>query len=305
MDRRLDDAYRECIRLTRRSGSNFVYAFHSLPRDMHREMCVLYAFMRKTDDLGDAGTKTVAERSLSVSEWKQSLTAALSGKSSEDPILSAMADVCRRREIPPSYLFDVIAGVESDLAPHHFQTRAELERYSYLVAGAVGLCCIHIWGFRGPEPRLPAIACGNAFQLTNILRDIAEDRRAGRLYLPIEDLVRFELTPQTLLEEATRDRARQLVRFEVEQAWDYHAQARPILDLLSIPGRRIQAAFLDIYGALLREIERRDYDVFSDRIRLSRWKKLSVSVRCMLGLNVPLTTAASAQTSAPRPRPTR
>ncbi|MCA8995617.1 MAG: phytoene/squalene synthase family protein [Planctomycetaceae bacterium] len=304
MDSFTHKAYQHCIRLTRRSGSNFAYAFCALPRDMYAEMCVLYAFMRHTDDLGDAGERSTQARIDDLKSWRARLNQTLDGESSTDLILEAIADVWNRKQIPRCYLLDVVDGVETDLQPGRIVTITDLERYMYRVAGAVGLCCISIWGYEGPLPLESAIACGHAFQLTNILRDLGEDAEIGRIYLPDEDLARFGVPSSEIAEPRHRDAVRQLVRFEVARVKDYYHQAEPIYSVLSPPGRRIQAAFTDLYQGLLNEIEQADYDVLTKRIRLSRWKKLSVSLRCLLGWGGIPITAAPATTSARPPQRT-
>jgi phytoene synthase len=281
----IEKSYRYCEQVARASGSNFFLAFHTLPRTMFREMCVLYAFMRQTDDLGDEAALPVQERQANINRWREDLAAVLKGEYAAGRSLPALADVVLKRSIPHEYLFDVIRGVEGDLSPRRFLTLAELEAYCFQVAGAVGLCCLRIWGFRGNEPREAAVACGNAFQLTNILRDLQEDSATGRLYLPAEDLTRFGYSEEDLVAGKRSPAFRQLMKFEVKRAWNYYDQALPLRNVLSPPGRRILLAFMDLYSSLLSQIEQANYDIFTTRIRLSRWKKLSVGLRCLLRLN--------------------
>ena len=170
-------------------------------------MNALYAFNRITDDLGDDESLTIEERRLRLAQWRELVRGAMSGSSSdvidsaglldeERRYLPAISDMLARASIPHEYLFAVIDGVESDLHPMEVATFEELERYCYQVAGAVGLCCIHVWGFReGPKIRQRAIDCGLALQLTNILRDLAEDADRGRVYLPREPIEEAGITP--------------------------------------------------------------------------------------------------------------
>ena len=188
-----------------------------------------------------------------------------------------------RHRIPHEYLFAVIDGVELDLHPVEVATFEELERYCYHVAGAVGLCCIHVWGFRDdPAVKQLAIDCGLALQLTNILRDLAEDADRGRVYLPREDLDRFGYSADDLHRRVKDQPFRDLMRFEVDRAKTYYASGERLFDYLEPPGKPILRAMLDIYGGLLREIERRDFDVFSQRVSLPKWKKLWYAGRAML-----------------------
>ena len=277
------DSYKYCQSLARRTGRNFYFSFLTLPRRMFRDMCVLYAYMRHTDDLGDSEERSMAERRSALASWRSSLDAALAGETAQCPILPALADVTARHGIPSEYLHDVITGVESDLSPRSFQNFADLSRYCYQVAGAVGLCCIHIWGFRDERARERAIDCGTAFQLTNILRDLAEDARMGRVYLPQEELDRFGYSEIDLRNGVRDERFRELMRFQVARAHDYYARGAELHDYLSPAGRIILSTMFRIYSSLLQEIEKRDYDVFSRRVRVSSPRKLAIAWTSFFG----------------------
>lgn len=286
----LADSYAYCQTLARTTGRNFYFSFLTLPRPMFRDMCVLYAFMRHTDDLGDDPDRPVPERRQRLQEWRGEVDAAFQS-AQRGPILPALADVAQRRGIPHEYLREVIAGVESDLTPRRFETFAELERYCYQVAGAVGLCCIHVWGFRDPAATNKAIDCGTAFQLTNILRDLAEDARSGRVYLPLEELERFDYSVSDLVAGVRDARFEQLMQFQVARARDYYARGAALHQSLSRPGRSVLSAMLRIYGSLLREIERRDFDVFTRRIRISTPRKLAIACTSLFGKRYRLVAA--------------
>jgi len=291
----LSESYEDCRVLTRRTAHNFRFSFLTLPREQRRAMNALYAFNRITDDLGDDENFPVDERRVRLLAWRESvrtaLTAALpealvplnSRRSNFDRYLPAVADMVARHRIPHEYLFAVIDGVELDLHPVEVATFEELERYCYHVAGAVGLCCIHVWGFRDdPAVRQLAIDCGLALQLTNILRDLAEDADRGRVYLPREDLDRFGYSADDLRRRVRDRRFCDLMQFEVDRAKTYYARGERLFSSLEPPGKPILRAMLDIYGGLLREIERRDFDVFSQRVSLPKWKKLWYAGRAVL-----------------------
>ena len=232
----LAESYRHSCAVARRTGRNFYYSFLSLPRSLARDMCVLYAFLRKTDDLGDELDFPVEERSRQLEQWRQDLDMALAGDPGDDLILPALADVVRRHRVSPAWLHAVIDGVSSDLVPRTFETFHQLRAYTYQVAGAVGLCCIEIWGHNGGEATERAIDCGTAFQLTNILRDLGEDAAVGRVYLPAEDLRRFEYGADDLRGGVRDDRFRELMRFEIARAREHYASAEKLTPLLSRPG---------------------------------------------------------------------
>lgn len=272
----LEESFAHCRRLARRTGRNFWFSFLALPREQYQAMCALYAFMRVCDDLGDDPASTPDQRAEDLKRWRQSLENALAGTSFEHPVLPALSKIVEQYRIPQEYLYTVIDGVRMDLQPARYATFAELSDYCYHVAGAVGLCCIHIWGFRDERALQPAIDCGLAFQLTNILRDLGEDAAMGRIYLPAEDLERFGYTAEELSAHHINERFHALMRFEVERARTYYGRARELFDYLEPPGRPILDAMLKIYGGLLARIERQDYDVFTRRISLPAWQKVLI-----------------------------
>jgi len=279
----LEESWHYCQQLARQTGKNFYYSFLTLPAEMRRDMCVLYSFMRITDDIGDDESINLDQRSLNLTAWKNSLAAMLAGEPADHLIYPALYDLIERRQIPEQYLYDVIEGVSQDLEPHRFETWPELEQYCYHVAGAVGLCCIHIWGFEGEKVREPAVACGTAFQLTNILRDLAEDADRGRVYLPQEDLRSYGYQEDDLQNRVLDDRFRHLMQFEVERARGFYARAEQLFSHLSKQGRPILRAMIRIYGGLLDQIEAREYDVYSSRVSLSKMKKWSIVARSFVG----------------------
>jgi len=268
---------RWCCRRARRTAANFYFSFLTLPRRQRVDTCVLYAFMRTTDDLGDNPSLSAADRLQALDHWEADVDSALGKGPVEHPCLPALTDLVSRHAIPPEHLKAVINGVRMDQETVRFATFDELQNYAYHVAGAVGLCCIHIWGFSDQRAIDRAVECGLAFQLTNILRDLAEDVQHNRVYLPQQDLVRFEYTGEDLAEHRYDDRFRALMRFQVERARTYYDRSSELLEYLSPTARPVLKSMLRIYGELLTEIEKRDYDVFRSRIRLPTWKKLMIS----------------------------
>lgn len=265
-------SYAWCERLTRREAGNFYHAFRILPADQRRAMCALYAFMRLTDDIAD-GAGEPADRGFQLDLWRQQLHLALQGEDSH-PIHPALRHTMHTYGVPARYLEEVLEGVCMDLEVSRYPTFAELYRYCYHVASAVGLACIHIWGFRGNDALEQAEAAGIALQLTNILRDLGEDHARGRIYLPREDLERFGYTEEHLTQRLRDDRFQALMQFEAARAEGYYQAAEPLVQALQPAGRAVFLVMLRTYRGLLHAIVRRRYDVFSERIRLSRWHKL-------------------------------
>jgi phytoene synthase len=278
----LHASYRWARECTQASRSNFYYSLLALPRTLFRDTCTLYAFMRVSDDLGDDSRLSVAERSSSLAQWRVDLDRALEGSEFRHPVLPALADVVARHQIPREFLFAVIDGVQMDLEAVGFETFKDLSDYCYHVAGAVGLCCLHIWGFDSSEAPPLAVACGRAFQLTNILRDVAEDARQGRCYLPRQDLRRFGLSEADLQMSEVNPRFRDLMAFEAAWARTEFARARHLIPLCHPPGRPILDAMIRTYAALLDAIETQGYDVFTRRIALGRWKKVAIASTAVL-----------------------
>ena len=272
-------SYAWCERLARRQAGNFYHAFRLLPAAQCRAMCALYAFMRVADDLTD-GPEAVADKRLALANWRRQLDETLLGSYSH-PLHPAFHHTVEHYRIPRRYLDDVLDGVGMDLDTDRYETFADLYRYCYRVASAVGLACIHIWGFREERARGYAEAAGIALQLTNILRDLAEDAGRGRVYLPREDLERFGYRAADLERGQRDERFRALMRFQVECARGYYESAMPLADLLNPAGRAVFLVMLRTYRGLLDAIAQRDYDVFSSRVRLSRLRKLWLAAQVL------------------------
>jgi phytoene synthase len=282
----LDASYALCQRLARRSASNFYFSFWLLAREKRRAMCALYAFLRHVDDLGDDERRDVAARRAALAEFRQALQDALSGKSGH-PILPALVDTVERYRIPHEYLTEAIDGVEMDLMVHRYETFTELEKYCWLVASAVGLACIHIWGFHDRRALEPARRCGVAFQLTNILRDLREDSDRGRIYLPQEDLQRFAYSAEELAQRDANDRFLNLMHFEIARAERFYDSAAALEPFLEPDGRRVFRAMASAYRRLLGKIQQRPTDALRRRVRLNAGEKLRIAANAFLDRRAP------------------
>ncbi len=278
----LSDSYAYCQQLAKQTARNFYYSFLGLRKNQFQAMCVLYAYMRTVDDLGDQQQSFTDERAEALKQWRSELQNVLEHKQSSfenvfDPCFPAVLDIIQRYEIPSKYFFEVITGVESDLQPTTFQTFDDLSEYCYRVAGVVGLCCIHIWGFHDDRAFEAGIECGLAFQMTNILRDLTEDIEMGRVYLPQEDLDRFDYSSSDIQMQVADDRFRSLMQFEVQRTREFYQNSERLFEYISPAGQGILKAMYRIYGGILNEIERSDYDVYSSRAALPRWRKLLIA----------------------------
>ncbi|MEM1061671.1 MAG: phytoene/squalene synthase family protein [Planctomycetota bacterium] len=281
----LRESYAACRRLTQAAAGNFRYTFLPLPAAKRRQMDAVYAFMRVCDDLADDESLPTAERARRLAAWRAEFDRAVAGEPVSAAVLPAIADVVRDCSIPERYLLDVIEGVTSDLTPTQPADLAALETYCYRVAGAVGLACIHVWGFRDDGDAVAAaIDCGFALQLTNILRDVREDAEAGRVYLPADECARFGVTRESFLADTPTPGVEALLRFQIERARDAYRRGRRLLPLLEPAGRPVLRAMLRLYGGILRKIAADPAAVLTGRVALPKWRKLAIAGVSMAGL---------------------
>ncbi len=282
----LDADYARCAQVTRESSSNFYYAFMLLPHERRRALYAVYAFCRFIDDIADE--QSVTGPAAMLARWREELERVFKGVPAR-PVSRALADSVRRFEIPRRYFEEVIDGVEMDLSRTRYQAFDDLRLYCYRVASAVGLICIEIFGYRNPGARVYAENLGIAFQLTNILRDVSEDAARGRIYVPLDDLARFGVTPDEIFAGLHSPRFEKLMEFEANRARSfYEAAARALPDedrstLLTAEAMRL------IYGALLNRIIRSNYHVLGRRHSLSAPRKLLLVGRAWASTRLPLT----------------
>jgi 15-cis-phytoene synthase len=285
----VETSYRFCRRISGRAGSSFHAGFLLLAGERRRAMEALYAFLRHTDDLAD-DLQTDRLRRDALTAWRATLERAMLGDfdppTARSPagaaILPAVADAVRRFRVPHQHLYAVIDGVEMDLARQRYETFDELQVYCQRVASAVGLACICIWGFRGPEAFPLATKCGIALQLTNILRDLGEDVALDRVYLPQADLRQCDYSVDDLRAGVDDGRFRRLMALEVARAEQFYTEGAELIDWLEPPGRRIFGLMMATYRALLRKIARLPAAVFHRHVRLSGAKKLQLVARWSL-----------------------
>ena len=269
----LVNSYAYCRRITRARAKNFYYSFVLLSTEQRNPMCAMYAFMRFCDDLSDEPGATAA----AMENWRASLERALNGHLDDHPLWPAFHDAVQRYRIPHDYFFKMIEGVQSDLTPREIRNFDDLYQYCYRVASVVGLTTIHIFGFSDPQALDLAEKCGIAFQLTNILRDVREDAELGRVYLPTEDLQRFEVRPDELLGTERSDRFLRLMEFEADRARRFYDQSRPLIGLVDRRSRSSLWVLITIYSRLLDKIRTSNYDVLQRRISLSTWEKVRIA----------------------------
>jgi 15-cis-phytoene synthase len=265
----LDCAYAHCRAMTAHHSRSFSLAARLLPAGLRPAIWALYAFCRTVDDTVDCAP---AEATAVLHEWRR---VTLQGNpSSDDAVAIAWSDALERYAIPRQYALELIDGVERDLLHNRYETFDDLSAYCYGVASTVGLMSMHIVGFSGPEAIPHAIKLGIALQMTNILRDVGEDWRTGRLYLPLEELARYGLTEADIARGEVTDDWRRFMQFQLARTRALYHEAWPGISMLNTSGRMAIAAAASFYRGILAEIERLDYNVFAHRASLSKWGKL-------------------------------
>jgi len=266
-------AYEYCESVIAVHSRSFHLASSLLPREKRRAARALYAFCRTTDDIVDRGDGNEQER-LAAWRWRIMLT----NPPVDDLVALAWTDTRLRYAVPVRYAEQLIDGVAKDLEKVRYQTFDELAAYCYRVASTVGLMSMHIIGYAGQHAVPYAIKLGVALQITNILRDVAEDWRADRLYLPQADLASFDLSEDDIARGAERGEVTprwcEFMRYQIDRNRRLYAEAMPGIALLDRDGRFAIAAAAELYCGILDDIEAHDYDVFSRRASLSKWAKL-------------------------------
>jgi len=268
----LPDSYRYCMDVSRKQAKNFYYSFIFLPARKKQSMCAVYAFMRSSDDIVDSAS-SLEEKIARLKDWKRLIADFLDGKALAHPVFPALQDTVRQFNIPKKYFIELVEGMEMDLTPQKFETFDDLYPYCYKVASVVGLVCLHIFEFEDTAALKHAEACGIAFQLTNILRDINEDMQMDRIYLPRQDMKRFSYSENDLKSLKINGSFRELVKFETSRAEAYYEEAKSLINLIHLDSRQALKVMIAIYRAILEKIKKKNYDTLSERIRLNFFEK--------------------------------
>jgi len=261
--------------ITRRSASNLALALRLLPRDKRACMSALYAFCRQVDDVADNGSLPLSERRAQLSAWRADARAACENGRPQFQVTRELQPVIARFRLPFGYFDDLIRGVEMDLELDRYATYEELEVYCYRVASVVGLLSIEVFGYQNPACRDYAVLLGKALQFTNILRDVRADAEAGRIYLPLNELSRFQVAADEILRGQYSSRFRALAGSVAQRAREFYRQARqslPAEDRRAMIAAELMAA---VYWQLLLRLEARQFNVFGPGLtKLSRGRKL-------------------------------
>jgi len=295
----LSDSYNHCHHIARSARSNFYYAFFLLPKPKRDALAALYAFMRLIDDVSDEAQNLPAKQ-RGLARWRGALDQAITRQeqlfdgnaavsspisvlTGATEVLPALVDTTCRYNMPSRYFHDLISGAEMDLTVQSYPTFDRLREYCYRVAGTVGLTCTHVFGFSDARALDLAEKLGLAFQLTNIIRDVHEDYKLGRVYLPEEDLARYGVSPEDFGRTEASLGVRELLRFESERAWQFYEEGSALLGLIDADSRSALWLLVHTYSALLGRIEALDFAVFGEKVRLSKAEKMMFIAKARFG----------------------
>ncbi len=266
-----------CQQKAAQSGSSFYYSFLFLPRARRRAITALYAFCREVDDVVDeCADADVARTKLA---WWRGEVAALYDGNAHHPVAQALASVVTSFRLPQERMQEIIDGMEMDLTRRRYADFAELQLYCHRVASVVGLLAAEIFGYADPRTLQYAENLGMAFQLTNIIRDVGEDARRDRVYLPLDELARFNVSVADLMHARAGDGFRQLMEFQVERALGYYRDAFAALPAVDRKAQRPGLVMAAIYQTLLAEIRADGMPVLTQRTSLTPLRKLWIAWR--------------------------
>ncbi|GAC1406843.1 MAG: phytoene synthase [Candidatus Velthaea sp.] len=259
----LDECYRHCRDIAKTHSKTFYLSSLFLAPEKRRAVWAVYAFCRTADDFVDQVTPA-PERLAAIDSWERELLAACDGNP-RDRIMVAFRDATLNFDIPIQPALDLLRGARIDITVRRYETYDQLREYCYLVASTVGLLTSPILGYLSPDALDYGVALGRAMQMTNILRDVGEDARMGRIYLPLEDLQRFGYTESSVFEEVVDDAFVELMKFQIDRVRGLYAEAEPGIAMLNPESRYTVKLALTLYRGILRAIEANRYDVFTKR----------------------------------------
>ena len=266
-----------CQQKASQSGSSFYYSFLFLPPARRRAITALYAFCREVDDVVDECTDVDIARTKLA--WWRTEVAALYAGTARHPVAQALTNVVTPFNLPQTRLLEIIDGMEMDLTQHRYADFAALKLYCYRVASVVGLLSAEIFGYADPRTLVYAENLGMAFQLTNIIRDVGEDARRDRVYLPLDELARFNVSVADIMHARAGDNFRQLMEFQTERALGYYRDAFAALPAGDRKTQRPGMVMAAIYQTVLAEIRADGMQVLTQRTSLTPLRKLWIAWR--------------------------
>ena len=271
------DPHEYCQTKAAQSGSSFYYSFLFLPDDRRRAITALYAFCREVDDVVDDCTDPATARAT-LAWWRQELAAAFHG-TPQHPVARALADIAPRFNLAEPRLAEIIDGMQMDLEFNRYPSFEVLRQYCHRVAGVVGELSAEIFGYQDRRTLEYAADLGMAFQLTNIIRDVGEDARRNRIYLPLDEIERHGVSAADITASRETDEFRRLIEFQIERALGYYREAFAKLPAVDRRAQRAGIVMAAIYRTLLDEIQRDGCRVLSQRTSLTPVRKLWITWR--------------------------
>ncbi len=275
----------EAKKISKKSKSSFYYAFNLLPANKRDAMTTLYAFCRETDDIVDENDFSNKVKTEKLNIWKTELKKGLSDKS-VFPLLNNLTQIIKQFKIPTEPFFDLIKGMEMDIKQSRYSTIDDLLQYCYRVAATVGLMSIEIFGYKNVSTREFAINLGLALQITNILRDVKKDASIGRIYLPLEDLKKFNYSEEELFANIYNENFTALMHYEAERAKEYFAKANRALDISDKPNLFAARAMQHIYFRLLKKMEANNFNVYQNDIKVGKIEKAVIAIGVWVKYNL-------------------
>lgn len=281
----LEESYSHCLEWMAFHSKSFYFASRFLPPEQRKSVAALYAFCRLADDIVDEAPEGTSIETINaeLDNLREAITRLANGYTSKQPILQAFGDTIRKYNIPIEFMYELIEGVRMDLVKKKYETDEELDLYMYRVASTVGLMMTHIF-LDNPAPSTLARASdlGKAMQLTNILRDIKEDYDKGRIYLPEKTMELYNVTKMDLQSSQTTNNLKRLIQYESERAKGYYRQANLGIDDLPPEGAYTVKVASRVYGEILNEIKRLNYQILNQRAVVSKFRKILLAAKVRL-----------------------
>ena len=274
------DPNQYCEDKARQSGSSFYYSFRFLPQSKRRAITALYAFCREVDDVVDeCSDASVARTTLN---WWRAQVAEIYGGKPQHPVCLALVPIVQRFSLSQEHLLEIIDGMEMDLEQARYPDFKSLQLYCYRVASVVGLLAAEIFGYTDRKTLKYAHDLGIAFQLTNIIRDVGEDARRNRIYLPMDELQQFGVTAAEILNSKETENFQKLMAFQIERAQRYYKQALDQLPAVDRKSQRTGLIMAAIYQATLQEVVSSGSHVLKERVSLGTGYKLWLAIKTWL-----------------------
>lgn len=271
-----------CQNKAAQSGSSFYYAFLFLPPERRKAITALYAFCREVDDVVDESNEPSVAR-MKLAWWRSQIEQLYKDGRGDHPVMQALAPHVQAFDLDADRLYAIVEGMEMDLDQTRYPDWPALRKYCWHAAGVVGELSAGIFGYTRPETLVYAEKLGLAFQLTNIIRDVGDDARRGRIYLPVDDMQRFNVTAAEIIDRKHSERFVELMRFQTERARQCYREAMLALPEADRRAQRPGLMMAAIYHALLREIERDNWQVLDQRISLTPIRKFWLAWKIWVG----------------------